>query len=137
MSDIKSGRSTAVTSVSLPVPFRFRVVHGMESSRKSTEQRAVTRQLSLSGLIFEIPVVEVDGMHISFTEASFGRNFMEITLDLGKKTDPIEILGQVEWYESRYTPRGDIFIVGVSFVDIPADAIALLRGFIRRVASAR
>jgi hypothetical protein len=137
MTDTKSGRVSSIASADTPVAFRFRVVHGTDQSRKSTEHKAFTRSLSLSGLIFEITTVDVDGLHISFTEASFGRNYLEIILDPGGKLPPIELLGQVEWYESRFTPRGDIFIVGVTFVDTQADAVALLRSLIRHVSPMR
>jgi hypothetical protein len=137
MTDRTGGRISAVASVDTPVSFAFRVVHGADSARRSEERRAVTKSLSLSGLVFEIPTVDVDGLHISFTEESFGRNYLEIVLDPGRKLPPIDVLGQVEWYESRTTPRGDIFIVGVIFVDIQADAIALLKSLIRRITSIR
>jgi hypothetical protein len=137
MTDLTGGRISAVASVDTPVSFSFRVVHGADSSRKSEERRAVTKSLSLAGLVFEVPTVDVDGLHISFTEESFGRNFLEMVLEPGRKMPPIELLAQVDWYESRVTPRGHVFIVGVSFVDIQADAVALLRSLIRRIASVR
>ncbi len=131
MNERTSSRGAAATTIDTHTPFRFRIVHGADPTRKSEEHKAVTRTLSLGGLIFETPVVERDGLHISFTEASFGRNFLEINLDLGRKLPPIQVVGQVEWYESRPGLRENVFIVGVSFVEMQADAVALLRQYIR------
>jgi hypothetical protein len=131
MTDKSSGRITAATTIDTQTPFRFRIVHGADPTRKSEEYKAVTRTLSLGGLIFETPVVERDGLHISFTEASFGRNFLEIFLDLGRKLPSIQVIGQVEWYESRPAIRENVFVVGVTFVEIQPDAVALLRQHLR------
>ena len=130
MTEKTSGHFTGTTNAQ--TPFTFRIVHGADPTRKSEEHKAFTRTLSLGGLIFETPVVELDGLHLSFTEASFGRNFLEIHLDLGRKLESIQLSGQVEWYESRPGVRGNVFIVGVSFVEIQPDALALLRQYIRR-----
>jgi hypothetical protein len=77
----------------------------------------------------------VDGLHLSFTEQSFGRNFLEVSLELGstgkKKFQPVELIGQVEWYERRSTVAGHAFIVGVGFVDPQADAMIILREFLQ------
>jgi hypothetical protein len=124
-----SGHFTGTTNAQ--TPFKFRIVHGADPTRKSGEHKAFTRTLSLGGLIFESPVVELDGLHISFTEASFGRNFLEIILDLGRKIEPIQVVGQVEWYESRPGIRENVFIVGVSFLDMQPDSLALLRQYIK------
>jgi hypothetical protein len=135
MTDKTIGRIHTRVTVETQVPFRFRIVHGEDPSRKSAEQKAVTKSLGLAGLVFEASAVELDGFHISFTEASFGRNFMEIDLDLGRKFPGVSVIGQVEWYENRPGPRGAIFIIGVSFVDLQADAAAILRQFIGTVQS--
>lgn len=129
MTGKSSGHFTGTTNAQ--TPFKFRIVHGADPTRKSEEHKAFTRTLSLAGLIFETPVVELDGLHLSFTEASFGRNFMEINLDLGRKLEPIQVIGQVEWYESRPGIRENMFIVGVTFLEIQPDAMALLRQYIK------
>jgi hypothetical protein len=113
------------------VPFKFRIIHGQDPSRKSGEQKAVTRALTLGGLVFESKEMVRDGLHLSFTESSFGRNTMEITLDLGKKFRAIEILGEVDCYELRSSSAaGETFLVGISFTDIQADDLAVLREFL-------
>lgn len=129
------GRIRAATIVEAAVPFKFRVVHGTDPSRKSSEQKAVTKSLSMTALVFEIAGVEVDGMHISFTEETFGRNFLEIRLDLGKKWPAVTLLGQVEWYEARHSRLAHVFAVGVSFVDIQPDATVVLRDYLRALQS--
>ena len=112
------------------VPFAFYVIHGDDPSRRSSIQKASTRSINLVGLVFETPQIEVESFHLSFTEASFSRNAIEIHLDLGKKYDKVELLAQVEWYERR---SPDAFIVGVNFVDIPADALEALRELLKKV----
>jgi len=77
--------------------------------------------------------MDQSGFHLSFTESSYGRNSLEIILDLGKKFGEIEVLGQVDWYEKRSTPVGDCFIVGVGFVDVQADEISALREFLQQI----
>ncbi|MBI5569723.1 MAG: hypothetical protein HY914_07245 [Desulfomonile tiedjei] len=129
MTDI--GHIRAATVVEAAVPFRFKVVHGVDPSRKSSEQKAMTKSVSMTGLVFEIGGVEVDGMHISFTEESFGRNFLEIHLEVGRKFEAIRVMGQVEWYEARLSRMAHVFVVGVIFVDIQPDAIVILREYLR------
>jgi hypothetical protein len=73
------------------------------------------------------------GYHLSFTESTYGRNSLEITLDLGKQLGEIEVLGQVEHYERRSTTTGHSFIVGVSFIDVQADELAALREFLNHI----
>lgn len=135
MTDRRSASYSSAMIVEAQVPFRFKVVHGTDPSRKSPEQKTATRSLSLNGLVFEIPWVEVGGLHISFTEASFGRNCLEISLELGRKWRTLELVGQVEWYEARPTRWGHVFIVGVSFVDVQPDALVLLKEFLRTLQS--
>lgn len=125
----RRGIPTLMTA-EIQVPFRYRIVHGHDPSRKSTEQKAVTRSLNLAGLVFESKDVVKDGFHLSFTESSFGRNSLEISLDLGKKFRVIEVMGEVECYELRTSAAGETFIVGITFVDIEADDLALLREFL-------
>ncbi len=117
-----------VRTADVRVPFTYYVIHGDDPSRRTSAQKAVTRSLNLVGLVFETPSIEAEGFHLSFTEASFSRNSMEIHLDLGKKYARTELLAQVEWYERR---SPDAFIVGVNFIDIPADALDTLRNFIK------
>ena len=98
--------STFAAEVQLP--FKYTVIHGEDPSRRSPQYKAVTRSLHLNGLIFETQKMEVDGFHLSFTGGTFGRNFLEIALDLGKRSNTVEVLGQVEWYRkacNRYRPR--------------------------------
>lgn len=88
--------------------------------------------MNLMVLSFETPRIEVEDFHLSFTEASYGRNSLEIVLDLGKRLGEVDLLGQVEWYESRQTPAGQYFIVGVGFIDVQADVMAAMREFLRQ-----
>ena len=125
----RRGIPTLMTT-DVQVPFRYRIVHGHDPSRKSAEQKAHTRSLNLAGLVFESKEVVKDGFHLSFTESSFGRNFLEISLDLGKKFRVIEVMGEVECYELRSSAAGETFIVGITFMDIQADDLAALREFL-------
>lgn len=120
----------SLMTAEVQVPFRYRIVHGHDPSRKSAEQKALTRSLNLAGLVFESKDMVKEGFHLSFTEDSFGRNSLEIALDLGKKFRVIEVLGEVECYELRSTASGETFIVGITFMDIQADDLALLREFL-------
>lgn len=124
-------RPPANVTADIQVPFSFRIVHGDDPSRRSEPQKAVTRSLSLMGLVFESPSMEVGGFHLSFTPMSFAQNLLEITLDLGKKFQPIEALGQVDWYEKRSTIQGHMFLVGINFVDLQPDALVILRQFLQ------
>jgi hypothetical protein len=117
--------------------FQYRVVHGTDPSKKSSLQKAVTKSLSLQGLAFDSPRVDIDGFHLSFTEASYGRNSLEIKLDLGKRFGEVEVVGQVEWYERRMTAAGPGFSVGVGFTNMTADATAILREYLQAGRSAR
>ncbi len=118
-------------------PFKFVIVHGNDPARKSAAQKAFTKTISLNGLIFDSISMDYDGFHLSFTESSYGRNFLEVTLDLGKRFGPIEFLGQVDWYERRPTPTGYVFSVGLSYVDVQADALAIIREFIQQAKTNR
>lgn len=124
-------RPPANVTADIQVPFSFRIVHGDDPSRRSEPQKAVTRSLSLMSLVFESPSMEVGGFHLSFTPMSFAQNLLEITLDLGKKFQPIEALGQVDWYEKRSTIQGHMFLVGINFVDLQPDALVILRQFLQ------
>lgn len=125
------GRYAGALQADVKVPFTYVVVHGSDPTRRTGEQKAYTRTLQLQGMIFETSHIEVEGFHLSFTESSFGRNYLEIVLDLGKRWPPVEVTGQVEWYERRPTPQGYTFIVGISFVDIQADAQTIIRDYLK------
>ena len=127
----KTGTRMTATMAEIQLPFRFTIVHGADPSRRSSEQKAVTKSINLQGLIFETPSMEVDAYHLSFTESTYGRNALEISLDLGKKFGTIELVAQVDWYERRPTPIGHCFSVGVSFIDLPADIMGILREYLQ------
>jgi hypothetical protein len=122
---------TPLLMAELQVPFKYTIIHGADPSRKSPQQKSVTKSLNLQGLIFEAPTVEQGGFHISFTETTYGRNSLEITMDLGRRYGTIEAVGQVEWYERRSTVFGTSFIIGVNFIDVQTDALAVLREFLQ------
>ncbi len=124
-------RPPASVTADIRVPFSFTVMLGEDPSRRSQPQKAVTRSLSLMGLVFESPRMDVEGFHLSFTPGSFSQNLLEVTLDLGKKFSPIEVLGQVDWYEKRSTLQGHSFLIGVSFIDLQPDALLVLRQFLQ------
>ncbi|HMK34737.1 MAG TPA: hypothetical protein VK463_06705 [Desulfomonilaceae bacterium] len=130
MSDTPISRTTLTAE--LQIQFKYTIIHGTDPSRKSAEQKAFTKSLNLQGLIFESPRMEADGYHLSFTETTYGRNCLEMKLDLGKRFGTVEVIGQVEWYERRTTLHGISFIVGVNFVDIQADALSVLREFLQQ-----
>ena len=133
MTDYTTTRPPANVTADVQVPFSYTVMHGDDPSRRSREQKTVTRTLSLMGLVFETSSMEVEGFHLSFSQASFGQNLLEIKLDLGKKFQSIEILGQVEWYEKRSSVQGQSFLVGISFIDLQPDALMILRQFLQTV----
>ncbi len=135
MSDRPLARAYAIMTAEVQVPFKFTVIHGGDPSLRSSRQKASTRSLNLMGLVFETQAMEADGFHLSFTESAFGRNSLEITLDLGKKFGGVELLGQVEWYERRATAIGYNFIVGVSFIDVQTDELTALRDFLQQAHS--
>lgn len=123
---------TPLLMAELQVPFKYTIIHGADPARKSSQQKAFTKSLNLQGLIFEAPSVEQGGFHISFTETTYGRNSLEISLDLGKRFGIIEAIGQVEWYERRSTVFGTTFIIGVNFIDVQTDAMTVLREFLQQ-----
>lgn len=131
MADRQNTRPLA-TTWDIQIPFKYIVIHGTDPSRRSSQQKAVTKSLNLQGLIFESPKMEVEGFHLSFTETTYGRNSLEISLDLGKRFGTIEVMGQVEWYERRTSYGGHAFIVGIGFIDVQADALAVLRDFLQQ-----
>ncbi|MGO9121612.1 MAG: hypothetical protein ACLQPD_28880 [Desulfomonilaceae bacterium] len=124
-------RPPANVTADVQVPFSFTVMLGEDPSRRSHPQKTVTRSLSLMGLVFESPTMEPEGFHLSFTPTSFSQNLLEITLNLGKKFPPIEVLGQVDWNEKRSTVQGHSFLIGVSFIDLQPDALVVLRQFLQ------
>jgi len=132
MSDHGRQRPPAVLAAEVQVPFKYTIIHGGSPSRRSAEQKARTRSLNLVGLVFETTEMEKDELHLSFTDSSYGRNSLEITLDLGKKFKTVELVGQVEWYERRSTAVGHAFIVGVGFIDVAADVLSLLRDYLQQ-----
>jgi hypothetical protein len=85
----------------------------------------------LKGLIFETPAMVVENFHLSFTESSFKRNSLDISLDLGKRHPKVDLRGQVEWYEKRVSGGVEMFIVSVAFLDPSADDLDTLRQFIQ------
>lgn len=122
----------AVAAAEIQVPFTLTIIHGTDPSRRSNPIKTKTRSLNLMGLVFESPAMEHEGFHLSFTDTTYGRNSLEVVLDLGKKFQRVEIMGQVEWYERRSTAAGHCFIVGVGFIDVPADALQTLREYIQQ-----
>jgi hypothetical protein len=122
----------AVAAAEIQVPFTLTIIHGTDPSRRSIPIKTKTRSLNLMGLVFESPAMEHEGFHLSFTDTTYGRNSLEMVLDLGKKFQRVEIMGQVEWYERRSTAAGHCFIVGVGFIDVPADALQTLREYIQQ-----
>jgi hypothetical protein len=132
MADKSDSLMHSTIAAEVQVPFKYTVIHGEDPSRRSPLYKAVTRSLNLNGLIFETQKMESDGFHLSFTGGTFGRNFIEIALDLGKRFSTVEVLGQVEWYERRSTIIGHAFLVGVSFVDVHVEALAALRDFLQQ-----
>jgi hypothetical protein len=131
MTDQIPRKKPAIMTADINVPFKYVVIHGLDPSKKSKEQKASTKALNMVGLIFSVDSMEKDGFHLSFTENSYSRNILEISLDLGAKSKNLELLGQVDWYERRITSEGDNFMVGVSFLDPPADALEVLKDFLR------
>jgi hypothetical protein len=121
-----------VAAAEIQVPFTFTIIHGTDPSRRSNVYKTRTRSLHLMGLVFESQEMEHEGFHLSFTDTTYGRNSMEIVLDLGKKFQKVEVMGQVEWYERRSTAAGHCFIVGVGFIDLPADTLQTLREYIQQ-----
>lgn len=117
------------TKTGIRVPFKFTIVHADDPDLTSGPHKAMTRDLTTSGLIFHARSMVMGGLHLSFTEASFSRNLMEISLELARRAKPIELLGQVEWYERR---AGEDFIVGVSFLDLSGETFEILREFVYR-----
>lgn len=132
MSNQAKTRPPAVLTAEIQVPFKYTIIHGGTPSRRSSEQKARTRSLNLMGLVFESPEMEKDGLHLSFTDSTYGRNSLEIMLDLGKKFRTIELVGQVEWYERRSTAMGHAFIIGVGFIDVAADVLSVLRDYLQQ-----
>ncbi len=132
MTDESTSRLYSGITIDAQIPFRYTIIHGADPTKRSAEQRAVTSSLNLVGLVFETQNMTHDGWHLSFTESSYARNTLEIVLELGKSFESVELLGQVEWYERRTTVAGHTFMVGVNFIDIQADALAVLRDFLKR-----
>jgi|GEM_PF-1300886 len=116
-----------VTRADVRVPFKFTVIHGDDPARRSDQHSAITRSLSLTGLILDTPKMVWDGFHLSFTEYSFARNSLELVLDLGKHFGTVDCLAQVEWYERQ---TADVFSVGVEFSEMHADARNVIKRFI-------
>jgi hypothetical protein len=132
MADGSKYHMGAVAAAEIQVPFIFRIIHGTDPERRSNTFKTKTRSLHLMGLVFESAEMEHEGFHLSFTDTTYGRNSLEIVLDLGKKFQKVEVMGQVEWYERRSTTAGYCFIVGVGFTDVPADALQTLREYIQQ-----
>jgi hypothetical protein len=135
MTDKPEQRTFVGVTTDAKIPFTFVIVHGINSSVRSSQHKATTRSLNLTGLTFDTESIEYDGLHLSFTESAYGRNSLEINLDLGKKIGEINVFGQVEWYERRTTVTGHMFVVGVSFIDVQADETSALREFVQQVPS--
>ncbi len=127
-----SGGPPAILTADVKVPFTYTVISGSDPLRRSSGQKAFTRTLNLVGFVFDTTAMECDGLHISISEGSYARNSLEIQMDLGTGFAVLELLGQVEWYERRSSVMGDTYIVGVSFVDIAADALGVIRDFLQR-----
>ncbi|MEW6347935.1 MAG: hypothetical protein AB1646_02640 [Thermodesulfobacteriota bacterium] len=128
-----TGRGPAVLTAEIQIPFEFRVIDGRDPSRCSSTHKAFTKSINLSGLVFRSPKMTVDSLHLSFADAAYGRNVLEIVLSLGGRFERVQLLGQVEWYEKHSTAHEDSFMVGIGFVDMQADAGATLRDFLHSI----
>jgi hypothetical protein len=137
MTDGAKIQVSAVMTADVQIPFVYTIIHGTDPSRRSPRQSARTRSINLMGLVFETQEMEKEAFHLSFTDSTYGRNSLEIALDLGKRFHKVELLGQVEWYERRSTATGHSFIVGVSFLDVPPDALTVLRDFLQLAAQGK
>ncbi|MBM3298414.1 MAG: hypothetical protein FJY85_00495 [Deltaproteobacteria bacterium] len=135
MTDRPEQRTFFGVTVDARIPFTFVLVHGINSTVRSSEHKSTTRSVNLTGLTFETESIHYDGLHLSFTESAYGRNSLEIKLDLGKKIGEISVIGQVSWYERRATATRHTFIVGVSFIDVQADEMVALREFLQQAQS--
>ncbi len=130
MSD-KNLRASTFTA-DIQIPFKFTIIHGADPDKKSKPQKAVTKSINLTGLVFESQKMDISGFHLSFTESTYGRNSLELVIDFGKRFGNMEVVGQVDWYERKNTLLGHAFTVGVTFIDVQADALALLRQFLKQ-----
>lgn len=131
MTEKTRGKKAAIMTADINVPFKYVIINGLDPSQRSKEQKAATKALNMVGLVFGVDTMEKDGFHLSFTENSYARNMLEISLDLGTKFRTLELMAQVDWYERRLTSDGDNFMVGISFLDPTADAMEVLKEFLR------
>ncbi len=117
------------------IPFEYKIVDGTDPSRCSSTQKAFTKSINLSGMVFRTSQMLVDSLHLSFADGAYGRNMLEVVISLGGKFEKVQFLAQVEWYEKQTTATEDTFIVGLGFVDVQADAAATLRDFLKTVST--
>ena len=111
------------------LPIRYQIVSGKDKV-KSQWANALTRNMSVAGLCARVEDMDVDGLHMVFNENPLNRNTVNVEICLPKQK-PINIIGEVRWFE-RLTGEGKYnYNVGIKFLKISDSDIDNIIEFIK------
>lgn len=111
---------------------RYRIIHGQDPNRASSELRGFVVSISGGGLGLGIKELESEGLHISFNEDVPEQNWLAIEVQLLPGHSPIQAMAQVAWYQ-RTTGHSEYnFDVGVEFKDIREEDRQTITDFVNR-----
>ncbi len=107
---------------------RFHIVREGEGTEVSQLLEGVLRDVSLEGIAMETPCIEIDGLHISYDSVPARKNrvYLQFELPSGKA---VKAVAETTWYE-RMSGAGDLFVVGLRFLEISQESKAALREYL-------
>jgi hypothetical protein len=96
---------------------------------------AKVRNLSMDGVAMESPVIEADGLHVSYNEHPSNKNriFLQWELPTGKS---IKAVGETVWFE-RVGGGKPLYVVGIRFIEISQESLQLLKDFLQVTSGGR
>ncbi len=92
---------------------------------------AKSRNISMEGICIETRQVEIDGVHILSGSPRSEKNQLQLQIDLSPEEKPIEVLGEVCWYDLSSETEEFMFQVGIVFLNITADAKKTLKNYLK------
>ncbi len=94
-------------------------------------QHAKSRNISKGGICLEMESIEVDGVHL-LSGLPFAREHrLHLMIGLGPEGPPLEVTGEVQWYDVDRDQPGCIYRLGVAFMEIPGNGKERLARFLK------
>ncbi|MCE5264575.1 MAG: PilZ domain-containing protein [Deltaproteobacteria bacterium] len=94
-------------------------------------QHAKSRNISKGGICLEMESIEVDGVHL-LSGLPFAREHrLHLMIELVSEGPPLEVTGEVQWYDVDRDQPGCIYRLGVAFMEIRGDGKERLTKFLK------